>query len=408
MVLQAATSIGGNMRRIQRLTVLALLFLIACGKKHPGYFRHVIVDGANKFSGQIPLSATSSERLSCFRLSYDDRMNVVKVEHLVNGRLNRGIWGSEVAQIVIEVDNGGRTVRLFDAKGSPTSSGKDAVCSFQQKLDGKGSIISEFNYDCTGRLAKDRSGVAQYLFVVDARGRQIQTDFSDERGNVIANIDGAFSTRYSYAGDDVQWSERSFHGRDGNLIEDANGSSFIQRSFDPATGAVVEERLYGLKHQLKEGREGFAVKRRRFDELGNLTEIQMLSIDERLKSRVAKIFDENGNSVEERHYGSGSDLEENSDGVAVYRSRYDANGNTIELLKFGADGMIRLDKNGAAGWQSEYDLEGRKTELRTVDGGGRVISAEGICAIVKMEYDSRGKLTKKACLNRNRQVVRLH
>jgi len=68
---------------------------------------------------------------------------------------------------------------------------------------------------------------------------------------------------------------------DGQLKESSNGYAITRWKYDEF-GNQIETRYFGTDEQLKENKDGWAISRWKYDEFGQVVEIRVFGTDEQL------------------------------------------------------------------------------------------------------------------------------
>jgi len=84
-------------------------------------------------------------------------------------------------------------------------------------------------------------------------------------------------------------------------------------------------------------------------------------------------YDERGNLVETRLYGTDEQLKEDKDGLAMVRLKYDERGNPVEQRYYGTDERLKENKYGVAIYRREVEFLGKLKKEVHFDKNGEVI-----------------------------------
>jgi YD repeat-containing protein len=380
------------MNRAAIMTALALACLFAAQAPAQGedvkYFRHVTLDGKHAIVGKYEVAEEEATGVNCYRFVYDESDGPVEISYLKGGRMSPGSYfGESVACVKITYGPNFERRSYYNAAGTLVPD-DDEVFSKAYKLDDNGYRVAMTNYDFRGVKAHDRWLVARYEWEVDARGRHTTEKRFDRVGIQVEDRLERYESRYEYGAGDYP-TRVTHYDCDGKLCEDSAGTGAEGLSYD-GNGNLVEARYFGEKGKLQCPRGiipsyefwdyfvtrrrdlGFAIERRAYDAVGNVT--------------AYSFFDEKENPAEREDTG-----------VAVERTAYDERGNPVEISYYGKNGKPTRSKLlGVCAVKYSYDPYGNPVTTEYCDGKGRPTDRSDYdCAAIHTSYDDAGNVVEE-------------
>jgi YD repeat-containing protein len=376
-------------------SLLVSLLVVGCGRKQANYYRWLTVNSRHEFVGRYPIEDYAARNVKCYHFIYDENGKTKKIVFQEDGK-PRTDDAFGVAQILIEYSEGFKKSLFKDAMGKMTPMSINGDYSIRFKLDNNGYVKSQFNYDSSGQLSEDISGVVQYDFSLDGEGQDtVVTSFrkngdqipiwthkrNDENGDVIeeyscgkngqlwADNQGIAITRWKYDNYGNQL-EESYYGIDNQLKENAQGIAICKSKCDE-NGNQIEKSFYGRDEQLCDNVSGDAILRWKYDPYGNLIEESFYGRDEQFCDNNHLDWELSTNQIGVKPYGSdGNILTQGKGGIAMVRYKYDQYGDVVGISAYGKDGQLKEDYNllsifnGVAMIRMKYDQNGKRTDMK--------------------------------------------
>jgi hypothetical protein len=349
-------------------TLTIIFFISGCAGDEGvyKYYRKVDLDGSYSLGGEYPLDPEVGNKGESYRFFYNNEGKLVKVDHLLAGKLKEGsFFGNDVARVIIERLEVYEKWLYFDANDIPVRD-KYGVFSASLLFDENNNPASKLNYAKHDEFTEDIYGVAQYSLTTNAKGLVEKVIFYDLSGKRMTSEEGGFETHFKY-GENGYFIERSYFDFRGDLRENKDGVAVLRRKFDDKRN-IVEIRYFNDKNKLTEVANGVAI--------------------------IQQKFDKDGNIIESRYLGKNEKLKENNMGIAIVRCRFDAYGNMVEQRYYDSSDRLTEGKfYGFAIRQWEYNEDGLLVETSFLDVHGNltdVINEEA--AILQMKYDEDGDL----------------
>lgn len=254
-----------------------------------------------------------------------------------------------------------------------------------------------FCADTTGRLAQD-NGVYGFEYVLDTKGRVIETYFLDAQGECRLNSEGLYCRKFTYDEQDdfVEWKN---YGRNEILtanaegithaVSDYDGHNLIRGSFYDEKGDPVYVESYGAASQVRHlDHRGKLILGELLDEQGQ----PMYAGD---YCTMAFTYDHNG-FRESRTYlnAEGKAVVDTAVNYATVQWINDQNGNPIETTFYDADGNLIDNAFGYARETIEYDENGKEIKNSYFLADGKPADYRGYGYSTKITaYDERGRET---------------
>ena len=253
-----------------------------------------------------------------------------------------------------------------------------------------------FCSDSTGRLAQDQS-VYGFEYVLDAKGRIIETYFLDALGDRRLNSQGLYCRTFAYDDRDdlVKWAN---YGADGALKADSNGIVQCVFSYDDHHNMIQTAFLDERGEPMFVASYGAATQVRTVDARGNLIRIELLDTDGSFTQRgefcvQVQTYDENGFlATRVWQDAAGNAVQVSSKNYAEIRYVNDENGNPLTITYHDKNGEPINNAWGFATEVIEYDDLGRalKNAYFDADGNPADYRGYGYCSMETV-YDHRGR-----------------
>jgi YD repeat-containing protein len=379
------------------------------------YYRKVKIDGRYEIKGSYPIPSDIGEKVDCYRLLYNNKGKIVKIEHLKAGKLSEpSYFGNAVAQVLIEYYVGFKKINYLDSRGYPVKN-KDLVYAKRIEHDKDKNQLLVFMLDENDALIEDNNGVTAYISNLDSAGRRVITSNFNEYGEEMENNGGIFKIFLKYDKNGNIIEERYYDINDQLKEQNEIRVAIIKRTFDEM-GNKIEERYYNTENELTERKDfDIAIIKWEYDEFGNIIEERYYDKEENLGENknlgIAMIkwdYDKNGNLVEQRYYSKDERLTKSEDlGVSIIKWKYDKSGNIIEQRYYGIDEEL-IEHKGLdfAIIQWEFDEKGNKIEMRYLDSNEELheLGTLGF-AITRWEYDEEGNIIRTISFNKKGEIV---
>ena len=293
--------------------------------------------------------------------------------------------------------------------------------------DEKGNCLEEWRYDVNGNLCLDQDGIAGYKFQYDSIGNMTEYVCYDIDRKPVSTNQGYAGVRYAF--DDRNLLVKVVYlGKDLKPTYDINHVCMALYDYDKR-GNTIRRAFYssdGLK--LEESNENIAGWKSSYDDLGNEVERVFFDknnnpcmVSEGYASKKSK-YDENGNLIWVRFYNQDEELVV-VNGVAGYNHEYDIRGNEIKTVPVGTNGKQApgrltsikkydekdncieyclfdrerpsLDHDGVHKYAYSYNKQNRLIEMKCYDTNGKLTIDRSLgCAIERNEFDNKGNRTK--------------
>jgi YD repeat-containing protein len=187
-------------------------------------------------------------------------------------------------------DHGNQTRFTFlNADGQPTTLA-DGYATSRMKFDERGNQVEWACFDAHDQPALDNStGVHKLVQTYDEHGQVIETRWFGLDGLPCAGRDGyaITRTRYDQRGNRIEWA--CFDTRDRPTVDASFGNHIMRTAYDDR-GRVIERRSFGVDGQPCAAKDGYAIVRTQYDELGNQSSLTYFDAQDRpIRTRLVVV-----------------------------------------------------------------------------------------------------------------------
>lgn len=283
---------------------------------------------------------------------------------------------SRYAKNVMTYDQNGflKTDYYYDLNGNLTDVGGYVGTEYEN--DARGNILMRRNIDANKKLA---SGYLMSKSVYDENDNRIEIAYFDRNNQPALNSLDYHKevTVYNSANQEIK---RTWYGKTGNLVTHANyGCSELQQDYDEV-GNIIKMKTYGTDRKLKVNSEGWAILAMEYNASGYVTHQQYFDASNK-PTDSSKLIPEN-----------------------VYD--YDRLGNRNYVANLDGKGNYIVDpKTGWAISKLEFDANGNCTGEYYFDKDEKpILSKDGYHAVIK-KYNKQGNEYENAYFGTNNQPI---
>jgi hypothetical protein len=363
------------------------------------YFWAIDEDARHVFIGKLPVPAELQMKGNCYRLTYDEKGVVTKIEYFRGGRLSNDP-ATGVAQITIEFVDGFEKRIGKNIWGRPLQS-KQGFYSSRVKMDPSTHKGTMFLYDEFGNLTADEDGVAQYKWELDDKGNVIKELLFDTRGARLEDKTGQYEVRYK-ADAEHHVIERAIYSKEGELRADDDGVAIRRTTYD-ANGMRTEVRVFGPDEQLV-GYQNAAIIQFTWNKGGARTELRVMDNHKKILRITQDTFDERGNRLT-RHIYKAENVPM-APGVASLQYKYDELNNNTWVASYDSVGKFVDDEDGTTETYWSYDAKGFELEERFKKSDGKIGVDNSVgFAIKKVTRDHEENATEERYFDENEKLM---
>ena len=349
------------------------------------YFRKFSID--NRFYQielKYPVGNSFYNKMSCYQVKYDEKNRVHTIAFLEQGKL--AINNIGFTKFAIEYTDSLEKRSYFDKQGKPTFN-RDGIHSYSLKKNKNNYPVQLINYDKTGEISKDNSGVSIYQFTLDEKDRIIKVNFLNSVSDSIVDVNGEFYKTFQWKEDKTTYIiEISYFDKSNHLIENSNGIAISHLKFDKINKELSGQSTYGADKTLKVSKQYNA-------------------------ARISSKYDMNGNEIERRFYGIDGKLKDANQGYSMIRQKYNIFGRVTEQRVFGSDEKLisgtnkAFIRNGFAIIKYEYDQKGNNSRVSYYESDDKLMQKTDKFAIKVYTYDDDNRKTTESLYDANNQLI---
>ena len=373
---------------------------------------------------------------------YDSRGNCVSIRYL----------GTDKNPILLEDGNAGMLYTYDDrnmcvsytfigADGNPCLStyGTSKSCL---TFDMRGNEIKREFFGVDGKRVESKEDVAGWNNVYDGRGNLLERTFFDKDGKpCMVTSDGGAYAKNKMTYDENGYLKTDYYYDLNNNLTDVGGYVGIEYERD-SRGNILVSRYFNAKKQLA---SGYLVTKSVYDENDNCIERAYFDKSDKPAlnnlgyHKEISVYNSSNQVIKVSWYGTNNLLAKNSSyGCAEMATTYDEMGNIIKAKCYGTDKKLITNKNGwavsvmeynAAGYVTRqqyfdtnnkptkpsvlvpenvyrYDRLGNRNYIANMDGNGNyIVDPKTGWAISKLEYDLNGNCTGEYYFDKNEKPV---
>ena len=333
------------------------------------------------------------------RTKYDDHGNAVGQSHY---DCDGGAWLNKDGYHGwrAEYDGQGRITKQIyvGLDGKPVSLA-DYFTEVRSEYDERGNIVRQTYFGADGEPCLHKDGNHGWFAKYDGQGRTTEYVYLGVDGNPMTLPEKYSGFHNEYDGDG-RVTLTAYYGVDGKPCLHKDGNHGWRAKYDER-GREIERTYFGLDGRPVALSDGYAISRVKWDEVGNQIEWACFDADGHpvldatdKTHRIERDYDNLGNRIHERYFGTGGNPCKNNLGVFAVAKKYDENRRVIEERYFDADGEPMENPTGIHYGTVKYAACGKMAELKGYDLSGNLHPfSEGAAAVKRWEYDEDGNET---------------
>jgi len=313
------------------------------------YYRHIQFSETpwDIEKGTHELTAEDAKTVNNYKLTYNDKKQLVSVEYNRNGVLLDYSTMRGAAKITYTYEGNKQIKKFFDDKGEATKNG--GASTFEYTTNESGMRVALRFLDENGEPVENRNNIHNYAWKELEDGMIQELRYNLAKEEVVMNPFCPFyELRFSY--DEKGYLVRMANYEEDTLYNcteencgDIGVSYFLFKN--TADGDVLNFSVHNTVGQLSNLYSGWAKRVNVVDENGYMLEVtQFDQDDEPLSGKrlpvTTSVFDEHGAIVKRISMDKDKNIQNDpNNGVAILEYKYDNDGRRTET--------IRLDKDGA-------------------------------------------------------------
>lgn len=346
------------------------------------------------------------------RYKRDKKGRTTEIAYLNSeGKPKSTSWGLGIKRFKYDdEDNWIEAVYLgYDEK--PSLDDLDGISIYTMEYDEYGNIVNALNKSGDGKLMISRkSKIAGVNYLYDDNGNRIKETFlgPDKKPYYLGGASG-MKIEYDKNG---YVSKQTYIDTKGHNVLSEDGYCMAV-AINDKHGNQIEVRDLGIKGEFVENIEGWAIRKCKYDAVGNCTELFHYDKNENLiivnggyTGMKAKYNDRN-QIIKIVYYGKDMRPHINDMHIVCFTNDFDVDGNLIKRAYYADENAktLILSSEGISGWVSKYD-NGNEIERYFFDNkGNHCMCNEGYSRWVST-YDSKGFELTKRCYDISNKLLR--
>lgn len=248
----------------------------------------------------------------------------------------------------------------------------------------------------------------------DHQGRLIRIMWVGRNGQPVVDDSNVAGRKFEYKGTELYACTRTWLGVSGKATRHSNGEVVDKRVFDSngnvtwvgyfeqdgvTPAAIMKTKMVGYRSTY-DGR-GNEVNRQNFDAAGEPTE------NRDGWASCTKKYDAKGRPIQTWHFDARGDVVPEDVKMKIWsiEKTYDNKGNVVRKRFYGSDRKPCLSTEGIAGYHATFDSDGREMSRRFFGIDGAPASVNGRFYGVEKTYDKYGNETARIELDANGKVM---
>lgn len=352
------------------------------------FFRKIRLSSKNGIVGLYRLMPGEEHYTNHYRISVDKVNNRTRAEHYSNGQHSKDqTYGSAAIEVV---NHGDYEEILFFDKEDNLARNNNGYAIHRTKTTNKKAVITHFDEN-RSRCANS-TGTFLIRYTLDSLERKVQAIKYDSTNNILTINESPYKTVYGYEGISRFISSKKYFGFNNQPLLDEYQVHEIRYEHDSLGNQVYEGKL-DLNGQFVLN-DGFAQKKRKYNELGQYIELTFLDESGNLcevndrNARITWSYDRYGYQNRESFYNGNNVLVGDQDDIASTYQKFDVSGNAIGLAQYGTGDNLSFDANGYGKVTYKYDSNSYLIEVKNLDGYDVLVRGDYAVPITRMIWDS--------------------